>query len=299
VVNPSNMIFVNEQHARLPKNSSVLQGIVNILNGASPFTVAGLIPQSAVPAFAPEDTMTINACSPITVAVTNSSGETISSQELQIQGARYENIADATQVDLLWNDVFQVQITGTGTGTFDLLVNGTGGQHTPLAYIFRGVPVLKGSQGHLTVGGSTVPTLEYNFAGKNIIDTIPANGTPPTIVCTGCYFLNQSLRSTVAFNIGYVGGVSTFTYNFRSPTQALQFASTTTSHISTSGNTATFSGQGMLNGHGGYTFAVTAIDGGGPGSGLDKVSISISGPNGYSYSITASVVGGDIIVKPS
>ena len=296
MVSPDKMIYVQEEHAQLPKNGTVINGILNILNGTSAFSVSGLVPESQVPTFDPLNIITINACSPVAISVTDSSGETINSQVSQIQNATYENIADATQIELPWNDVFQVQITGTGNGTFDLVVNGTGGDHAPISYIFRDVPVLQGSQGSVSVGGTTVPTLQYNYAGKNVIDTIPANVTPPTILCTGCYFIVQNLRATFAFNVGYSGGVSAFTYNYRSSSQTVQFVSTVTSAISISGNTATFSGQGTLNGQAGYSFTVNATDGGGPGSGLDTVTVKITGPKAYSYSANATVVGGDVIV---
>ena len=118
----------------------------------------------------------------------------------------------------------------------------------------------------------------------------------PTILCTGCYFLINGIRATLAFNVGVVGSGSTFSYNYRTATQIVQFVSTTTSQIALNGNTAIFSGQGKLNGLTGYSFTVTAADGGTAGSGLDSVSMSITGPNNYSYSVTASVVGGDIVV---
>jgi hypothetical protein len=69
-----------------------------------------------------------------------------------------------------------------------------------------------------------------------------------------------------------------------------------TSQISVNGNSATFSGQGNLNGQTGYGFTVTARDGGGPGSGLDTVSIAITGPNDFSYSAAGAMSGGDIVV---
>ena len=78
----------------------------------------------------------------------------------------------------------------------------------------------------------------------------------------------------------------------------VQFANTVTSQIGVAGNTATFSGQGTLNGQSGYTFTVTAKDGGVTGSGLDTVSIAIAGPNSYSYTVSGNIVGGDIVVTP-
>lgn len=79
-------------------------------------------------------------------------------------------------------------------------------------------------------------------------------------------------------------------------TQAAQFASTTTSAISVNGNSATFSGQGNLNGQAGYNFTVTAKDGGGAGLDLDTVSIAITGPNNFSYTAEGTIAGGDIVV---
>jgi hypothetical protein len=297
IVPTANRIYVSEQHAQLPKNGAVISGILNVLNGTSPFAVPGLLPENQLPGFVPlPDTMIIKTCSPVTISATNSGGDVISSQVSQIQNATYANIGDATQIKVPWNDIFQLQISGTASGTFDLLVNGIGGQHTSLSYLFKAVPVQKVSQGTVAIGGNSLPTIQYNYAGKNVIDTIPANVTPPTILCTGCYFTIQNLRATFAFNVGYQGGVSTFTYNYRSSSQTVQFVSTVTSQIAVSGNTATFSGQGTLNGQGGYTFAVTSTDGGPAGSGLDLVSIAITGPNGYSYTANGTVVGGDVIV---
>jgi hypothetical protein len=120
---------------------------------------------------------------------------------------------------------------------------------------------------------------------------------PPTIQCTGCYFLISGVRATLAFNVGVLGSGSTFTYNYRTSTQTVQFASTTTSQIAVNGNTATFFGQGKLNGVAGYNFTVTAKDGGGVGSGLDTVSIAITGPSNYSYTANGAIAGGDIVVK--
>jgi hypothetical protein len=127
--------------------------------------------------------------------------------------------------------------------------------------------------------------------------TTTINAASRTIQCTGCYFLINGIRATLAFNIASVGSASTFSYNYRTSNQTVQFANTTTSQIAFNGNSATFSGQGNLNGQTGYSFAVTAKDGGGVGSGLDTVSISITGPNSYSYSANGTIVGGDIILK--
>jgi hypothetical protein len=41
---------------------------------------------------------------------------------------------------------------------------------------------------------------------------------------------------------------------------------------------------------------VTAKDGGGAGSGLDTVAISITGPNNFSFSAAGTIAGGDTVV---
>jgi len=134
--------------------------------------------------------------------------------------------------------------------------------------------------------------------GKTSVEaTTTINVAAPTIRCTGCYFLVNNIRATFAFNIGSQGSSSTFSYNYRNGAQIVQFASTSTTQRSVSGNTATFSGPGNLNGQTGYFFAVTGKDGGTVGSGLDTVSIAITGPNNYSYTANGTVVGGDIIVQ--
>ena len=113
----------------------------------------------------------------------------------------------------------------------------------------------------------------------------------------GCYMLVGGLRATLAFNIAGIGSASRFTYNYRNGAQVIQFASTTTTSIAAAGTTAVFSGQGTLNGQSGYSFTVTATDGGAAGSGLDSASITITGPGSYSYTASGAIAGGDIVVR--
>lgn len=134
-------------------------------------------------------------------------------------------------------------------------------------------------------------------ASKSSAEAATTIVSTSTAQCTGCYFLINGVRATLAFNVASAGSTSTFTYNYRTSTQTVQFVSTTTSQIAVNGTTATFSGQGNLNGQAGYSFTVTAKDGGGVGSGLDTVSISLTGPNKYSYAANGTIAGGDIVVK--
>ena len=148
--------------------------------------------------------------------------------------------------------------------------------------------------GFLCVAKDTAGNIELQSDTAEATTTIT---TPHTIQCTGCYFLIGGTRAILAFNLATAGSASIFSYNYRTSTQTVQFVSTTTAQVSVNGNTATFSGQGKLNGQSGYNFSVTAKDGGSVGSGLDTVSIAITGPNNLSYSTSGTIAGGDIVVK--
>jgi hypothetical protein len=183
--------------------------------------------------------------------------------------------------------------------TYDVFVSDNGGAFTPFltATTATSAP-FTGVSGHtygfFSVATDAVGITEAMKTAADVVVTIGA--TPPTILCSGCYFLTNGARATLAFKVGVTGSGSTFAFNFRNSTQAGQFSSTTTSQISVNGNSATFSGQGNLNGQTGYSFTVTATDGGGAGSGMDTVSIAITGPNNFSYSAAGTMAGGDIVV---
>lgn len=288
--------YIAEKHVSLPSNQTVIQGILAVLGGAH-------LPLNSVLTASPSTTFpaqqSFQKCSPIDLTVTDGAGDTISKSMRTIPDAQSFVVGDTAQYFVPSADQYNVAVQGTGTGVFNIFVRqtDTAGNETVIGS-FNDVPVTSISSGTFSLNSGALSNLQYNFAGKAVIDTIPANVTPPTILCTGCYFIIQNLRATFAFSVGYQGGVSTFAYNYRSSSQAIQFVSTATSQIAVSGTTATFSGQGTLNGKSGYSFAVTTTDGGAAGSGLDTCSITITGPGNYSYIVNATVVGGDVVVHP-
>ena len=188
---------------------------------------------------------------------------------------------------------------GSSAVTYDVFMSDDGGPFTPFQTAttatsapFTGIP--GHSYGFFSIATNAAGIAEAMKTAPDVVVTIGA--TPPEILCTGCYFLADGARATLAFNVSVAGSASTFALNFRNATQAGQFAGAATSQISVNGTSATFSGQGNLNGQSGYTFTVTARDGGGPGSALDTVTIEISGPSGFSYSAAGTIAGGDIVV---
>ncbi len=120
---------------------------------------------------------------------------------------------------------------------------------------------------------------------------------PPKVVCTGGYFLLQGVRASVSFNVGYQGPLSTLAYSYRTAATAVQFVSTSVSQTSVNGSTAAFSGVGTVNGNPGYAFSATVTDGGAAGSGRDTVQLGITGPGNYSYSVSGTLAGGDVVVQ--
>ena len=275
----------------MPSNLAVIHAVSVILQGGSPNT-------SLLTSPARTTATTTHLCSPVQVTATSSQGQIEGPNGDQITGGQHFTIGKSSEVWVPTGDTYTLQLSGTGTGTFTAIVKQVDQDGNTLQKnIFSNVPVKPTSQGTIQVTDAGVGTLSFDYNGKGVLDSIPPNVTPPTVQCTGCYFVIQNLRATFAFNVGYQGAVSTFSYNYRSSTLNVQFASTNTLQISVNGSTATFSGQGTLNGQTGYAFAVVAKDGGGVGSGLDTISLTITGPNNYSYTANASVVGGDIVVK--
>ena len=129
-------------------------------------------------------------------------------------------------------------------------------------------------------------SLAHDFVGnteksKSSGDASTTIETPVSALCTGCYILTGGVRAALSFNVSGDVAADKFAYNLRTAAQTVQLVSTTVSKVSVDGQTATFSGEGTLNGLTGYNFAVMAKDGGGPGTGLDEVSIAITGPNQF------------------
>jgi len=289
---PSNIRYVNEVHEGLPSNAAVIGAVLRILNGAPPDNLQTSPTGTKV--------TTTGLCSPADVVARNSGGQTVGHGISQITGGQYFKIGTSAQVWLPAGDLYSLQLNGTGLGIFTAIVKEVDQDGNTLHSVtFNRVPVGSTSKGTIQIADTGVGALSYDYTGKGTyVDTIPSNVTPATIQCTGAYFLVQGVRATLSFNVGYTGAVSTFAYNFRTAGQTVQFASATTSQISVTGKTATFSGLGTLNGDLGYNFTVTATDGGAAGSGLDSVSITLTGPNGYSYSVTSAILGGDIVIHP-
>jgi pimeloyl-ACP methyl ester carboxylesterase len=122
----NNRIYVNELHSALPGNNSVINGVVQILKGNSPFSIKGLTPTppqfNGAPAtpFTPLNRFT--SCSPVDLIAINSSGESVGDSGVEIHDAEYTKIAGSTQISVPTNDSYILQAKGTALGTFEIVV---------------------------------------------------------------------------------------------------------------------------------------------------------------------------------
>jgi hypothetical protein len=197
---------------------------------------------------------------------------------------------------------FSVFWSGTDASSpiasYDIYVSDNGGPFTALDTDTTATAVwTSGRKGH-TLGYFSIAT---DAAGnrepmKTAPDSVTRIGPPPpvTITCTNCSFQNGNFKATFALNVTTGNSTGTFTFNNGDSSNPLQFAATDITKTSVNGDFATISGDGKLNGTPGYTFTVSATDGGGPGSGMDSVLIQLFGPNNFSFNAPANVTGGDI-----
>ena len=199
---------------------------------------------------------------------------------------------------------FKVSWSGTDTGgpgiaSYDIFVSTDGGRFQPLlSQVTDTSTSFTGKSGHRYAFYSLARDFVGNTEKSKLSgDTSTTVETPSSAVCTGCYILTGGIRAALSFNVSGDAAADKFAYNFRTSSQTVQFVSTAISKVSVDGQTATFSGEGTLNGLTGYNFAITAKDGGGPGTGLDEISIAITGPGKFLYSVKAAIMGGDIVVK--
>jgi Beta-propeller repeat len=130
---------------------------------------------------------------------------------------------------------------------------------------------------------------------KTAPDAVVTDG-PATASCAGCFFMTNGARATLAFNVTTTGPGGTFTFDNGDSNQPVKFSSTAITKVNVSGDFAVFDGEGTVNGKTGYTFEVSATDGGPAGSGQDTILVQFYGPNSFTYNAPATIAGGDIVV---
>lgn len=126
IVHSWNQFYANKRHAELPGDTNVINGVLQILQGASPLnaTCPGgsclqAQPYSTTLSVSP---LEFKTCSPIDLIATNSAGLTVGNNGNQIIGAEYTKPAGAAQIDVPGGDNYTLQAKGTGLGSFELVI---------------------------------------------------------------------------------------------------------------------------------------------------------------------------------
>jgi len=120
--------------------------------------------------------------------------------------------------------------------------------------------------------------------------------TQPFGISSGVYFYPESLKYQASFSMDVTGptALSGWLKYYYTRTR-MNFVSTGITSVSASGNMATISGTGTVNGVGGYTFTTTVTNGT-----PDTFAIVIKKPDGTNYYSAGAknISGGDLVISP-
>jgi pimeloyl-ACP methyl ester carboxylesterase len=294
--------YVSESHAGLPTNDLVIQAISQILSGQDPSANSGLSKQpfSFGPAW---ESLT---CSPVQISAQDSAGHVTNDVSEEIGGSTSFRFGEHTQLWVPQGQVYTFQLAGTGVGVFSWFLRDVDENGLPTSTTtFLGVPVTPSSKGQVNISDSGVSSLAYDYNGTGAIDTIPANVVPPTISCHLCRISNDETQANTSFDVGYIGAVSTFTYDSFSHRGAIHLASTRVDQIAVSGTTAAFSGAATINGTPGYFFSIRVKAYGDQSPGADdpqepgqpRLYLSVTGPRHYRSAASGRVIG-PLVIEP-
>jgi len=150
--------------------------------------------------------------------------------------------------------------------------------------------------------------LLHKLAYTALIDPSQLPGAGSNATFSGAYVVRPgkgSGRRTAAatFSLSNNGPAGTFEFNFNDPSTRVRFTSTDviTYNLSSSGSgrRVDFTVVGPSAGQPGYIVTGYALDGGGLGSGLDVVSVTVRTPTGtVVFSAEGPVSEGDVVVTP-
>ncbi len=113
------------------------------------------------------------------------------------------------------------------------------------------------------------------------------------------YFSEGGYNAYATFDVRYQTGavVPSGSLAFTSSRYRRKIVSTGIDALTVSANTAIVSGPCTMNGVSGYYFTATAADNATPGARMDTFSIRVTGPNGFSYTASGTIISGDYTVS--
>jgi hypothetical protein len=183
----SNIYYIQDTHLHLPSNPSVMAAIGNILSGQAvtlPTVPSGIQPEWSV-----------LSCSPVSLQVTDAAANVTNLHIQQIPDSTALSLGESTQVSVPGTGQFTVDLVGTAVGSFDLIFNKTDSTGQILQQAaFLIVPVLKGSQAHVTLDESGPGLLTLDLQGNGTTEFSISSGAQAN-TATSLLVLNAVIQT--------------------------------------------------------------------------------------------------------
>lgn len=113
------------------------------------------------------------------------------------------------------------------------------------------------------------------------------------------YFKEGGYNAYAIFDVKYQSGSTapSGSLTFTSSKTRRKVVSTGIASLTVTGKTAVITGPCTLNGVSGYNFTATVVDNAIPGAGSDTFAITVTGPNGFNYMASGTIISGDYTVS--
>ena len=151
------------------------------------------------------------------------------------------------------------------------------------------------------VTGSYVIQLAVSDGQATAMDNMVVTVTQPKANSnsSSSYFSENGYNAYATFNVRYETGATrpSGSLSFTSSRYRRKIVGTGVDTLTVSGNTAIVSGPCTMNGVNGYYFTATVADNATPGASMDTFNIRITGPNGFSYMASGTIISGDYTVS--
>ena len=204
---PSHVFFAPQaDHGKMPSADGIRQEIVNIFTGSSLSTNGKILTHDQVqqnPALCQIKGEELKIKSPVGIGVTDQDGNfsgiaSDGSIQNDIQGADYEVWGQHKYVFLPTdgNQQYQINLKGTGSGTFTLDDESISGDAATQTQVFSNLPVTTALTGSVTLGATDSLSLDTNGDG-----TVDQTVQPSSVVNA-----NQSLDTTPPVSTSTISG---------------------------------------------------------------------------------------------
>jgi hypothetical protein len=292
--NPALSVTLPDQDIKTNQESIVIRGEVTDLttinvtitmdgNTYTPVITGGVFEQTVT--FTTEKTYNIY------VTATDEAGNQTTVQRNVI----YDRTAPILSIDPVTSPTSQKTQVLTGTVESGLAVTITCSTATVGAVIYPSLTTWTVTLTNMTAGDNQIAVSSIDTAGNISTVTVSITLYATYRISGGAYFYPESPTYKASFSMDVTTGLTPSGWlKYYYARTRMNFVSTSITHVTVSGNTATISGTGTVNGASGYTFTARVTDGV-----PDSFGITINKPDGSIYysAPTKAVSGGDLIIS--